>query len=134
MKEELQDLRTEGAALALHFAPPCSSFSRARDRARSTQLRSTTHPEGRPGLDADQRRLVKSANEIALQTFDLAMYAARDLSAVVIIENPASSYIWAMVARARPRFKVTWRDIKVSQCLFGTPYRKDRPSPVERMI
>ena len=33
LKEELRTLRTEGATLLLHFAPPCSTFSRARDRA-----------------------------------------------------------------------------------------------------
>jgi hypothetical protein len=134
VKQELRDLRTQGAALALLFAPPCFTLSRARDRSHATQLRSTSHPEGLPGLDADQSKLVKSANAIVLLVFELAMYAARELSAVVIIENPATSYIWALVARLRPGFKVTWRDIKVSQCLFGTPYRKDWPSPVERRI
>ena len=132
VKAELRDLRTEGATLALLFAPPCFTLSRARDRARATQLRSTAHPEGLPGLDADQSRLVKSANAIVLLVFELAIYAARELSAVVMIENPATSYIWALIARLRPGFKITWRDIKVSQCLFGTPHRKERPRSGER--
>jgi site-specific DNA-cytosine methylase len=97
LKEDLRDLRTEGAVLALHLAPPCSSFSRARDRAQSTKLRSTSHPEGQPGLDADQRSLVTTANKIALQAFDFAVWAARDLSAVVSMENPS---VLLHVARA----------------------------------
>jgi hypothetical protein len=129
LKEELRELRTEGATLALHLAPPCSSFSRARDRAQSTKLRSASHPEGQLGLDADQRSLVTTANKIALQAFDFAVWAARDLSAVVSMENPSSSYMWLVLERARPRVKVLWQDLKISQCMFGAPYRKDRAGP-----
>jgi hypothetical protein len=125
LKEELRGMRTEGLSLALHLAPPWSTFSRARDRSSTTRLRSSNHPDGRPDVDADQRRRVTTANQVALNSFDLAVWAGRDLSAVVTLENPSSSYIWAFFARARPRFKIRWEDLKLSQCLFGAPWRKD---------
>jgi hypothetical protein len=126
LKSLLRDLRTDGHRFAIHFAPPCCTFSRARDRSRATQLRSTKHPGGLPGLDAGQRKIVASANRIALNAFDLAVWAARDLQAAITFENPATSYIWAFLLSSRPRFQVNWVDIKLSQCHFGTPYRKDR--------
>jgi site-specific DNA-cytosine methylase len=129
LKEELRERRMNGATLALHFAPPCATFSRARDRASATQLRSTAHPEGLPGLDADRRSLAEEANAVALQAFDLAAWAARDLSAIVTFENPAASYMWGLVAKLRPAVKATWEDLTLSQCFFGTKYRKDPPSP-----
>ena len=128
LKAELRDLRTEGATIALHFAPPCATFSRARDRASATQLRSSAHPEGLPDLDADRRSLAEEANRVALQAFDLATWAARDLSAIVSFENPATSYMWGFLEMLRPAVKATWVDLTLSQCMFGTQYRKDLPS------
>ena len=134
LKVVLRDLRTDGHRIAIHLGPPCSTFSRARDRSKATQLRSPTHPSGRPGLDADQRQAVASANRIALNAFDFAVWAARDLQAAITFENPASSYMWPLFASSRLRFKETWADVKLSQCHFGTPYRKDRPELIERTI
>jgi hypothetical protein len=129
LNEELRERRTDGATLALHYAPTCATMSRARDRSSLTQLRSTEHPEGLPDLDADRSRLVEEANEVALQAFDSACWAAKELSAVVTLENPKTSYMWAFLAKLRPGIKVTWVDLTLSQCFFGTPYRKDSPSP-----
>jgi hypothetical protein len=126
VKEELRRLRTEGHSLAFHMAPACNSFSHARDRSSATKLRSSRHPEGLPDLDAGQQLLVTSANEMALSSFDLAVWLARDLSAAGTMEGPASSYMWAFLARMRPRFKIRWEDLKLSQCLFGTSWRKER--------
>ena len=131
VKLELRGLRCEGWKLALHFATPCNSFSRARDRSEATQLRSAEFPEGLPDLDAGQVLFVERANDIALITFDTALWAARDLCAVITSENPATSWIWLFLAKKRPLAKITWTDVKLSQCLFGAPYRKDRPSPTQ---
>ena len=128
LKEELRGMRTEGLSLGLHFATPCCTFTRARDRSEKTRLRSSQHPEGLPDLDADQQSRVTTANDVALDAFDTAVWSARELSAVATLEGPATSYMWAFLARARPRFKVRWVDLKLSQCLFGTPWRKERRS------
>ena len=129
VKAELRDERTEGASLALHLAPACNTFSHARDRSAATQLRSSAYPEGLPDLDADQRRLVEEASEMALNAFDLAIWAAHDLSASATFESPATSYVWAFLAKLRPLAKVLWKDLTLSQCFFGTKYRKESPSP-----
>jgi hypothetical protein len=134
VKLELRGLRCEGWKLALHFATPCSSFSRARDRSEATQLRSSEFPEGLPNLDAGQALVVEQGNDVALIAFDAAVWAAKDLCASVTSENPATSYLWLFLAKRRPLAKVTWFDLKISQCLFGTPYRKDRPSHTEGRI
>lgn len=57
-------LRSEGVDLAVHFAPPCSTFSRARDRRKNTQLRSLAHPEGLRGAAA----AVEVGNRVAEHT------------------------------------------------------------------
>jgi hypothetical protein len=124
-KAALRDERTEGATIAFHLAPACATLSHARDRSPATQLRSSEFPEGLPDLDADRSSLVREANDMALNSFDMAQWAAHDLSAVGTLENPANSYIWAFLAKLRPDAKTTWRDFTISQCMFGTLYRKD---------
>ena len=44
---------------------------------------------------------------------------------MITLEGPAGSWMWAYLAKFRPQVKQTWLDLKLSQCLFGTPYRKD---------
>ena len=46
VKKMLADQAASGAKLLVHFAPPCSTFSRARDRSWKTRLRSTARPQG----------------------------------------------------------------------------------------
>ena len=90
LRAELLAWKQAGAHLVLHFAPPCATFSRARDRSRLTRLRSPSHVTGLPGCEAQ----VGEANLIADHTKDLAEWAAAELKAVVTIENPESSYLW----------------------------------------
>jgi hypothetical protein len=128
IKEYLRSLRTADSRLILHLAPPCSTFSRARDRSQATRLRSLDHPEGLPALTGERRREADSANTIARHTFELAKWAAKELRAVVCIENPLSSYMWSYIDSLRTPFASSsspGTDLVVSQCLFGTPYRKD---------
>ena len=49
VKNHLHELHASGYQLHLHFAPPCSTFSRARDRSWRTRLRSTERPQGLSG-------------------------------------------------------------------------------------
>jgi len=48
-KAMLTDLRATHGEIMVHLAPPCASFSRARDRSHKTRLRSPSFPEGLPG-------------------------------------------------------------------------------------
>ena len=60
VREALRILRTADCRLILHFAPPCHTYSRARDRSEDTRLRSTDHPEGLPWLNAERQCEVDS--------------------------------------------------------------------------
>jgi hypothetical protein len=65
LREELRALRTSDLRIMLHFAPPCSTYSRARDRSDATRLRSTEYPGGLPELSLSQQADVDAANRIA---------------------------------------------------------------------
>ena len=45
-KSRIQIAAAEGKPVAVHLAPPCATFSRARDRSKRTRLRSTARPRG----------------------------------------------------------------------------------------
>ena len=49
LKEKLSLLAAEANFLVVHLAPPCATFSRARDRSFRTRLRNKWCPEGLPG-------------------------------------------------------------------------------------
>ena len=48
LRDELGSLLSSGVCLMVHFAPPCSTFSRARGRSSATRLRSAEYPQGLP--------------------------------------------------------------------------------------
>ena len=105
----------------MHFAPPCASFSRARDRAKRTKLRSTDQPGG---LTA-KAKSCREPNAIARKCFKLANWAARTLKAKVSIENPAGSYLWAFSETFENDVDdVQWEDVELDTCRFGAPYKK----------
>ena len=84
LRGRLLALRTAGFSLVVHFAPPCSTFSRDRDRAARTKLRSSSHPEGLPRtLPQISRTNVREANAIARECFLLAAWAHQELQATV---------------------------------------------------
>jgi hypothetical protein len=121
----LRSLRTLDLLHLLLLAIPCSTFSRARDRSGATCLRSSARPWGLEGLTEAQQAIVNEANTIARQAWDLAVWAAKELKAVVMIENPKTSYLWEFLASIHPSSSPQpWCDYIVSQCRFGTAYRK----------
>ena len=46
LKSRLVEWKEQGSRFVIHLAPPCSTFSRARDRSRKTRLRSPEFPGG----------------------------------------------------------------------------------------
>ena len=75
----------------LHLAPPCSHFSRVRNRHPSTRVRSKLRILGLPGLRPDVAQKVRDANKMA----DVAVDLARAAAAMGVIHHnrpPASSY------------------------------------------
>ncbi len=92
---ELRQLAGHCKQLYVHLAPPCSTFSRARDRSRKTSLRSSRRPHGiAPGPE------VLAGNAVALRAARLAVFAVTECGASVSMENPAISYLWPFLDEA----------------------------------
>ena len=79
LRVRLKKLREEGHHLIVHLAPPCATFSLARNRAKRTQLRSSARPGGLPRLGEAARARVAEANIVALESFALAAWAHGEL-------------------------------------------------------
>ena len=80
---------------AVHAGPPCSSFSRARERGWHQRLRSVSLPHGLPGLSEKDSSLVKSGNACAKLAISLANVAMHH-GVPGSLENPASSRMWML--------------------------------------
>jgi hypothetical protein len=100
----------------VHLAPPCATFSRARDRNVKTILRSSAHPGGIPGCEA----YTEAANHIATAAVDLAEWAA-GAGAAVSLESPAQSYLWSYIEFGT---SVDYEDAVFSPCTMGGTFRK----------
>ena len=124
LRSKLKELSDQGHHLMLHFAPPCATFSLARNRAKRTQLRSSAYPGGLPRLSPASRIRVADANLVATESFALAAWAFGELRALVTLENPHSSYLWQFMDHSDVE-QGTFSDRTFSQCMYGTPYRKD---------
>ena len=121
VKEELTRLASGAHHLVVHFAPPCASFSRARDRAKRTKLRSAAHPDGIPS----KVKACRIPNLVAKKCFKLARWAARILKAKVSVDNPAGSYLWAFSETLETNENYDdWVDVEFDTCRFGAPYKK----------
>ena len=117
VKNHLHELHASGYRLHLHFAPPCSTFSRARDRSWRTRLRSTERPQGLAGRGGQCR----VANLVARNTLDLLEWSVRELGAVASLENPEASYLWLYLDFSAD---LVFQDATFSPCMFGADVRK----------
>ena len=115
---EWQQLADEGFSLVFHVAPPCASFSRARDRSYRTRLRSSSALGGLYPYDPT----TMTGNAIARNTAASVDFLV-SLGASGSWEQPAGSYMLpyldSVSALCSPR-----EAIVLHQCLFGRPYRK----------
>ena len=102
----LQRLKTDPPC-CIHFAMPCGTGSRARERPISVAkrkmgvpqpppLRSGEHPLGIPGLGAFHAAKVASANKL-LEFVVLLLVECWLNNIHVILENPERSWIWAAI-------------------------------------
>ena len=92
----------------LHFGLPCGTCSRARERPVAEALVAAGAPQPRPLRDADnllgkphlsphEQSRVALANRIYLLAVH-AMVAAFGCNALVTLENPVRSWLWAVLA------------------------------------
>ena len=120
LKERCRRLVEEGASLYFHVAPPCSTFSRARDRSTRTRLRSSSAPQG---LDPEEPR-TREGNVIARATADIVVYLVNRLGAKGSWEQPCGSYMLPFLDAEGALDAVDRRAVTLHQCRFGAPYRK----------
>ena len=122
------DLRA-GRVFFIWMAPPCGTFSKAREipiskaaKANGVReprpLRSASCPWGLPNLSAFEQSKVVCANILTRNTATIAL-AAYDANVPFVIENPPASHLWAMpcmqdVAELPGAFSTTFQ-----ACMYG---------------
>ena len=111
-------LKATGFKLVFHFAPPCSTFSRARDRSSRTRLRSPSSPQG---IDPEEPK-TKNGNEIARLTGLSIKYLTSQLGACGSLEQPAASYMLPFLDNEG--LLGCSGQVYLNQCRFGRPYKK----------
>lgn len=116
--EHWRTLANFGLNLLFHFAPPCSTFSRARDRSWRTKLRSTLSPEGLYPEDAN----TQLANAIARNTALSVRFLVKQLGATGTLEQPSSSYMIPYLDKEG--LLLDHGQVLLHQCRFGRPFRK----------
>ena len=119
LQEHLHGLASQFHHMVLHLAPPCATFSRARDRSTRTRLRSKFYPEGIPGKTQGTRE----ANLIARRAYRLACWAADELGAKVTMENPWRSYLWTYLKKMKGAESEVV-DVHLTPCMYGAPFQK----------
>jgi hypothetical protein len=107
-----------GIVKAVHVAPPCSSWSRARIPA----LRSRHFLYGLPYLQAHQQQLVLEANKLTLHAL-LVVKSCVIKGIITTIENPQSSMLWDL-PDWKQELLAGYTDVDLDQCQFGAAWRK----------
>ena len=115
----LRSIVADGQQLVLHIAPPCHTFSRAKDRSGRTRVRSREKPDG---LEPASWEVIE-ANVIARNAYSLARWAREELKAFVSMENPESSYLWLVVSDL-DQASDKYSDVVFSPCCFGADVQK----------
>ena len=112
----------------LHFAPPCGTASKARDRwwvkmengrPPPPPLRSAAWPMGREGLSYYNQQKVESANKIYEAVAKIILECHR-LGVAFTIENPSGSCMWAYPAIEKAMESINTIDVDLQACMFGS--------------
>ena len=112
--------------VAIHLGLPCGTASKARDRPISKELqqlgvpspaplRSAEYPLGIPGVSGVHATKLAKANELYKLGLEIILFAFKR-QAVISVENPFSSYLWAALIQLTMRhsleaikFTTSWR-------------------------
>ena len=107
--------------IAAMLAPPCSSFSPARDRTRV--IRSKEYPWGLPDLPLPEQDKVAVGNRCFRSA--LRIIKALDSHKIPwILENPHSSKCWYLPGLRRLAASAHVHTRVLDFCQYGTPWRK----------
>ena len=103
-----------------HVAPPCASFSRARDRSHRTRLRCNSFPAGWYPDDA----VTTYGNTIARNTAFVVNFLLDNFQAAGSWEQPLGSYMFSYLHSVDALQHEPSGSVVLHQCRFGRPYRK----------
>ena len=127
--EVLSELLSDSGIIFVHFAPPCGTASKARNRPVPLKLkkagapaprplRSASCPKGLPGLTLLEQQRVDSANAIYDLVLKLA-YICKQHSIPFSIENPASSFYWFYPGMEQCKVDCDLEDVEFDGCMHG---------------
>ena len=114
-----QGLADQGMTILFHVAPPCATFSRARDRSHKTRLRSLAIPGG---WYPDDIR-TQEANLIAKHTALTVNCLVGRLGAAGTWEQPAGSYMFPYLEQEGFLTVDPDNVVLLHQCKFGQPWK-----------
>ena len=133
-QEDLRKRVLHDTVAYVHFAPPCGTASRARDRRRYNAdgtpakldpkpLRSDQYPDGLPSLIGTDLERVKTANEL----YRFVAVLCAELSAKGIawsIENPKNSRMWdtkwfRWLSRKKADGELNYHRMTFDMCMHG---------------
>ena len=112
-------MHARGEGIYFNVAPPCSSFSRARDRSARTKLRSAEFPGG-----IKSTQVGENGNTIARRTAELVVYLVNDLEARGSWEQPVGSYMLKYLDEIGALDGVERGEFVLHQCRYGRAYKK----------
>lgn len=110
-----------GLILGAMLAPPCSSFSPARDRTRV--IRSRQYPWGIPGIDGRDGMKLETGNRCLRGALDLVR-CFHALRIPWIWENPRGSKMWYVKELCDLENDADVISITADFCQFGKKWRK----------
>ena len=133
-QDDLRKMVLHDTVAYVHFAPPCGTASRARDRRRLNAdgtpakldpkpLRSDQYPDGLPSLVGQDLERVNTANEL----YRFVAVLCSELSAKGIawtVENPKNSRMWdtkwfRWLSRAKANGQLNYNRVTFDMCMHG---------------
>ena len=107
--------------IACMLAPPCTTFSTARDR--TSVIRNRTFPWGLPNLKPTDHAKVQEGNA-TMRTAIAVLNACIKTGTPAIMENPATSKCWYTPELEAIAAHDCAASVTTDQCMFGQPWRK----------
>lgn len=107
--------------VAAMLAPPCSSFSPARDR--TSVIRDRYHPWGLPNISPKDQEKVRIGNQCLRSSLRIIRWLDR-LGVPWILENPHSSKMWFIPELVELQHAAHTQVIVTDFCQFNTRWRK----------
>ena len=120
----LSNIRTDISnrkIVAAMLAPPCSSFSPARDR--TSVIRDKNHPWGLPNISIRDQEKVRLGNQCLRSSLRIIKWLD-DMGVPWVLENPHSSKMWYVPELIKLQQADHTHVIVTDFCQFGTCWRK----------